>query len=91
MVVSFVHGQLYGRPDLDLRSRQLVTIAALAAMGHCAPQLRLHLHGFLNVGGSREQMVAALVHIAAYAGFPAAINSMSIAREVLAEREHGPG
>ena len=90
-IIEFAFGDVYTRPGLGLLERELVTIAALAAMGTGAPQLRVHLHGFLNVGGSREQMVEALIHIAAYAGFPAAINGMTIAREVLAERDRRPG
>lgn len=90
-IIEFAFGDVYVRPGLDLLLRELVTLAALAAMGTAAPQLRVHLHGFLNVGGSREQMVEALMHIAAYAGFPAAINSVAIAREVLAERGSVPG
>ena len=90
-IIEFAFGDVYARPGLGLLERELVTIAALAAMGTAAPQLRVHLHGFLHVGGSREQMVEALVHIAAYAGFPAAINGVAMAREVLAERERRPG
>lgn len=62
-------------------------MAALAAMGSATPQLKVHMHGFLNVGGTREQLVEAVTQIAAYAGFPRAINAALSAKEVLHDRE----
>lgn len=86
-IVEFGFGDIYTRPGLGLRDRELATVAMLAALGTAAPQLRVHIHGLLNVGGTREQLVEALIHTAAYAGFPAAINAMLIAKDVLAERD----
>lgn len=86
-IVEFGFGDIYTRPGLSLRDRELATVAMLAAMGTAAPQLRVHIHGLLNVGGTREQLVEALIHTAAYAGFPAAINAMLVAKDVLAERD----
>jgi len=86
-IIEFAFGDVYTRSGLSLVQRELVTVAALAAMGTASPQLKVHVHGLLNVGGTRDQLVESLIHIAAYAGFPAAINAMLAAREVLAERE----
>jgi 4-carboxymuconolactone decarboxylase len=86
-IVEFGFGDVYTRPGLSLLQRELVTVAALAAMGTAAPQLAVHLHGVLNVGGSREMVVEVFTHIAAYAGFPAAINAIAVARQVFAERD----
>lgn len=85
-IVDFAFGEIYARPGLDLFSRELVTVAALAAIGSAAPQLRVHMHGFLNVGGTRRQLVGVVTQMAVYAGFPRAINAAATAREVLAER-----
>lgn len=85
-IIEFAFGDIYTRPGLDLVSRELVTVAALAAIGSATPQLKVHMHGLLNVGGSREQMVEAIIHLAAYAGFPRAINAALAAKAVLAER-----
>ncbi|WP_020201087.1 carboxymuconolactone decarboxylase family protein [Cupriavidus sp. WS] len=83
-IIEFAFGDIYARPGLDLASRELVTVAALAAMGSATPQLKVHMHGLLNVGGTRQQLVEAIIQIAAYAGFPRAINAALAAREVVA-------
>ena len=49
-IIDFSYGDVMSRPGLDLRSRQFATVAALTAMGTAIPQLRVHLHGALNVG-----------------------------------------
>lgn len=85
-VIEFPFGDIYHRPGLDLRSREIATVAALAALGTAAPQLKVHLHGALNVGCTREELVELLIQIAVNAGFPAALNAMLVAREVFAER-----
>lgn len=85
-IIEFAFGDIYTRPGLDLVSRELVTVAALTAMGSAAPQLKVHMHGLLNVGGTQEQMVEAIIQLAAYAGFPRAINAALAAKEVMAAR-----
>ncbi len=87
-IIEFGFGDVYTRPGLDLVSRELITVAALAALGSATPQLKVHMHGFLNTGGTREQLVEAIIHIAAYAGFPRAINAAFAARAVLNDRAH---
>jgi 4-carboxymuconolactone decarboxylase len=86
-VYEFPFGDIYSRPGLDLKSRQLVTISALAALGTAGPQLKSHIHGSLNVGLTREEIVEALTQLAVYAGFPAALNALKIARDVFRERD----
>ena len=86
-VAAFAFGDIYDRPGLDPRSRQLVTIGALTALGGCEPQLRVHIGAALNVGLTREEIVEALVHSAVYAGFPRALNATFVARDVFAERD----
>ncbi|GAB3253489.1 carboxymuconolactone decarboxylase family protein [Chitinimonas naiadis] len=89
LVIEFAFGDIYTRPGLDLLSREIVTVAALAAMGTATTQLKVHVHGLLNVGGTQEILVETILHTAPYAGFPAAINAMLAAQAVLAERgEH---
>ncbi|WNI23241.1 carboxymuconolactone decarboxylase family protein [Streptomyces sp. ITFR-16] len=84
--VEFGYGDIYSRPGLTYRERQLSTVAALAAMGNAAPQLRFHIGGALNVGCTRREIVETLVHVCVYAGFPAALNGLAAAREVFGSR-----
>ncbi|WP_103717406.1 carboxymuconolactone decarboxylase family protein [Bosea psychrotolerans] len=85
-VIEFPFGDIYSRPGLDLRSREIATIAALAALGNAAPQLKVHIEACLNVGISREEIVEVLMQMAVYAGFPAAVNGLFAAKEVFAAR-----
>lgn len=83
-LIEFPFGDIYSRPGLDLRSREIAVIAALTAMGNAAPQLRVHLQAALNVGVTRQEIVEIIMQMAVYAGFPAALNGLSAAREVFA-------
>ncbi|MFV0457601.1 MAG: carboxymuconolactone decarboxylase family protein [Actinomycetales bacterium] len=85
-LIEFAFGDVYPRPGLDLRRREIVTVAACSALGTVTPQLKVHIHGLLNVGGTREELLEILIQMAVYAGFPAALNAITAAREVLAER-----
>ena len=81
-VIEFAFGDIYARPTLDLKSREIATIAALTALGNARDQLKVHIHAALNVGCSREEIIEVVMQMAVYAGFPAAINGMSVVREV---------
>lgn len=84
-LVEFPFGDIYSRPGLDLRSREIAVVAALTAMGTAAPQLKVHLHAALNVGVTREEVVEIIMQMSVYAGFPAALNGLAVAREVFSE------
>jgi 4-carboxymuconolactone decarboxylase len=86
-LVEFVFGDVLSRPVLDLKARELATVAVLTALGNARPQLRLHIHGALNVGWTREEVHEIILQQAVYAGFPAALNGVTLAREVFAERD----
>lgn len=81
-VIEFPFGDIYNRPGLDLKSREIATIAALTAMGNAEPQLKVHIQAALNVGRSREEIVEVVIQMAVYAGFPAALNGISVVKEV---------
>jgi 4-carboxymuconolactone decarboxylase len=89
--IEFGYGDIWSRPGLTPRQRQIATIAALAALGNAAPQLRFHIGGALNVGCTRREIVETFIHATVYAGFPAALNALSAAREVFAGRPGGDG
>tara|TARA_R100000935_G_C2763342_1_gene134575 strand:+ start:246 stop:626 length:381 start_codon:yes stop_codon:yes gene_type:complete len=84
--IEFPFGDIYSRPGLDLKSREIATVAALTAMGHCAPQLKVHIHAALNVGCTPDEVKETVLQMAVYAGFPAALNGMFVVKEVLIER-----
>ncbi|MBS7589615.1 carboxymuconolactone decarboxylase family protein [Ancylobacter defluvii] len=86
LLIEFPFGDIYTRPGLDLRSREVATIAALTALGTAAPQLKVHIAAGLNVGLSREEIVETIMQMAVYAGFPAALNGLFVAKEVFAAR-----
>lgn len=85
--IEFPFGDVYQRPGLDLRTREIATVAALTALGTAQPQLKVHIHGALNVGCSRTEIVETIIQMAVYAGFPAALNAMFTAKDVFAERD----
>ena len=86
-VIEYPFGDVYSREGLDLKSREIATFSALTAMGNAIPQLKVHVHGALNVGCSREEIVEIMIQMSVYAGFPAALNGIFAAREVFRERD----
>lgn len=86
-VIEFPFGDVYSRGVLTLKEREIATVAALAALGNAQPQLKVHIHGALNVGCTRQEIVEILIQMAVYAGFPAALNGTFAAKEVFDERD----
>ena len=86
-LIEFPFGDIYSRPGLDLKSREIAVVAALTALGNAVPQLKVHIHGALNVGCSRQEVVEIIMQMAVYAGFPAALNGLFAAKEVFQERD----
>jgi len=85
-LIEFPFGDIHCRPGLDLRGREIATIAALTAMGNAAPQLKVHVEAGLNVGLSREEITEIIMQMAVYAGFPAALNGLFAVKDVFTAR-----
>ncbi|MBW5469567.1 carboxymuconolactone decarboxylase family protein [Brevibacillus formosus] len=85
-LVEFPFGDIYSRPGLDLKSREIATVAALTALGYAIPQLKVHINGALNVGCTKEEIMEIMMQMAVYAGFPAALNGLNAAKEVFTDR-----
>jgi 4-carboxymuconolactone decarboxylase len=87
-LVEFCFGDTWGREGshIDLKTRRLLTIAALVAQGK-ERQLRGHLGGALNQGITPEELTEAIVHLIAYVGFPSGLTALEIASEVIAARK----
>jgi 4-carboxymuconolactone decarboxylase len=86
--IEYPFGDIYSRPGLDLKSREIATVAALIALGNCRPQLKVHLNAALNVGCSEDEIKEVLLQMSVYAGFPSALNGMFAFKEVLQERQN---
>ena len=82
MTIEWGFGEIVSRQAIDLKTRQLVTVASCVTLGHAQPQLRAHIEGALNVGATREEIVEVILQVALYAGFAAATNAMLLAKEV---------
>ena len=86
-LIEFPFGDIYSRPGLDLKSREIAAVAALTTLGNAAPQLKVHINGAINVGCTRQEVVEIIMQMAVYAGFPAALNGLFAAKEVFKQRD----
>ncbi|MEU9031683.1 carboxymuconolactone decarboxylase family protein [Streptomyces sp. NPDC048383] len=84
LIVGFAFGDVCSRPGLELPTRQLVTVAALTALGNAAPQLEFHVRGARNVGCGRRDIVETVLHLSDHAGFPATLGALNVVRTVFA-------
>ncbi|WP_087024246.1 carboxymuconolactone decarboxylase family protein [Thaumasiovibrio subtropicus] len=85
--IEYPFGDIYSRSGLDLKSREIATVAALTSLGNCQPQLKVHLHAALNVGCTEDELKEVILQMSVYAGFPAALNGMFALKEVLSEHK----
>ncbi|MBT3067126.1 carboxymuconolactone decarboxylase family protein [Rhodoferax sp. U11-2br] len=90
LLIEFPFGDIYSRPGLDLKTRELAVVAALTALGNAAPQLKVHIQGARNVGCTEQEIVEVIIQMAVYAGFPAALNGLFAAKEVFAQKHPPP-
>jgi 4-carboxymuconolactone decarboxylase len=81
-ITEVAWGTLWARPGFDERTRSLLTIAILAALGR-SEELALHIRASRNTGAAPHEIAEALLHVAVYAGIPAANSAFAIAREIL--------
>lgn len=86
LITEAAWGRVWSRPDISARERSMITIALLAALGQWE-ELALHVRATANTGATREDVREALLHVAIYAGVPAANHAFKIARQTFAEIE----
>ncbi|WP_296881677.1 carboxymuconolactone decarboxylase family protein [uncultured Methanobrevibacter sp.] len=84
-VIEFPYSEIYTRDEVDLKTREICTVAALTVLG-TVPQLKDHINAALNVGNSPTEIVEIIMQMCAYCGFPKAINGVVAAKEVFTER-----
>jgi 4-carboxymuconolactone decarboxylase len=82
-ITDSVWGGIWTRPAIDLKTRSLLTIAILGALNH--EELELHLRACRNTGVTREEVAEALLHVAVYAGVPAANRAFKVAKSIYEE------
>src|SRR5439155_26841710 len=90
LVVEFGYGEIYTRPVLDLRQRQLIAIAALTALGGAEAQLEYHVRIALRAGVPRAEIVETLIHCTPFVGFARALNAARAIRRAFAGRGVSP-
>jgi 4-carboxymuconolactone decarboxylase len=86
-IIEYAFGDVYNRTELALKSKELAVVAALTAMGNAEPQLKVHIHGALNVGCNIAQIQEVILQMSGYSGFPSAINGMLALKDVVADRK----
>jgi 4-carboxymuconolactone decarboxylase len=84
-LVEFPFADVYTRPGLDLKTREMLTVAALTVLGYPQAELRDHIRGALNVGCTPDQILEIILQMAVYAGFPAALEAVRTAASVFRE------
>ena len=84
-LMEFVFGEISSRPGLDMRAREITAVAALTALGTAPTQLKVHIKGALNCGCNREEVNEVIMQTLVYAGFPAALTGLRLAKECFEE------
>ena len=86
-IIEYGFGEIYSRPGLDLKSRQIAAISALVVLGNSESQLMDNIHGALNVGCSETEVVETILQMSMFAGFPPVLRALEVAKIVFAERD----
>jgi 4-carboxymuconolactone decarboxylase len=84
MTIDWALAGIMARPHLDLKTRQLVVVAACTTLGHAHPQLRAHIEGAVSVGATKDEIVETILQTLFYAGGAAVANALQIAKDALA-------
>jgi len=85
-LAEFPFGDIYPRPVLDLKTREMLTVAALTVLGYAQAELKDHIRGALNVGCTSNEIMEIILQMAVYAGFPAALEGVKTAASVFREK-----
>ena len=83
--ITFPFAELYTRKVIDLKTRELCTVAALTVQGFSLPELKLHINAALRCGASRDEVVEIITQMIAYCGFPAATQAILTAKALFDE------
>lgn len=89
LITEAAWGRVWSRPNISRRERSMLTIALLAALGH-DEELAMHIRATANTGASADDIRECLLHVAIYAGVPAANRAIKIAKTTLAAMQAAP-
>lgn len=89
IVFGFTCTDILARPGIDLKTREMLTDAALAAMGTGPAQLEYHIRAAMNLGVTREEIVEIILQMAVYGGVPAFMNGIAVAKKVFDAEDQG--
>lgn len=84
-IMEYPFGDLYTRSQLDLKTRELITLSSLITLGFALPQLKLHMKAAIAAGCTKSELTETIIQLTAYAGFPTCINAMMVLKEVYDE------
>lgn len=87
-VIEFPYGDIYSREDLNLKTRELITIASLTTLGYPKAELKAHIYNALNAGCLKEEILETIIQMSVYAGFPAALSALKVFKEVMDEKNN---
>ncbi|MEH6954780.1 carboxymuconolactone decarboxylase family protein [Neobacillus drentensis] len=82
---SFCFGDFYTRGGLDLKTRELLTLCIVSALGGAEGQVKAHVQGNKNVGNDKETLITAITHCLPYMGFPRTLNALNCINEIIPE------
>ncbi|MBG9472181.1 carboxymuconolactone decarboxylase family protein [Priestia megaterium] len=82
---AFCFGDFYTRNGLDLKTRELLTLCIISALGGAEGQVKAHVQGNLNVGNDKEILITAITHCLPYMGFPRTLNALACVNEIIPE------
>lgn len=85
-IIEFGYGDIFSRPQLAPKTRQMITISALASLGNTEKQLKFHIGAALNIGVTPNEIIEALYIVTVFCGFPAGLNGIYAAQEVFSEK-----
>lgn len=83
LITDYAFGSVIARDGMDLKTREMITIASLISLGNATPQLELHLKTALNVGVTKKELLEIIIQMAIYAGIPACMNALEVFRRTL--------
>lgn len=89
LVLGYSFTDIIARDEIDLKTREMLTVAMLAAMGTAQGQLEFHMRAALNVGVTREEIVEIVLQVSVYAGVPACMNAITVAKNAFQSKNNG--